>query len=175
MRAHRADSPAPLAARYPAIRQTLIGGGNFLLIVTGGSMEPFLRHLRDRAALELPEARALRRGDIVLFERDCGQFVLHRVLRVRADGRFDAIGDAQWQRETGIPRDALRARVKCVIRDGRPINCDHGAWRALMTFYMLARVTLPRLTRLALRIRRVIFQPTLLGIRSLPFPNRHAR
>jgi phage repressor protein C with HTH and peptisase S24 domain len=53
--------------------------GSFVLTATGSSMEPFLKGGRDRVTLVPPGARPVRRGDVVLFQRDCGAFVLHRV------------------------------------------------------------------------------------------------
>ena len=65
--------------------------------VAGGSMIPFLHH-GDTVYLDLPRF-PLRRGDILLYTRPSGQYILHRVIQVNADGSLWMSGDAQMQLE----------------------------------------------------------------------------
>ena len=63
------------------------------MLVCGSGMSPFLVHLRDTVYFRRPD-RLLRAGDIVFDRRDCGQCVMHRILRVRGSA-YDLAGDAQ--------------------------------------------------------------------------------
>ena len=54
--------------------------------VSGNSMCPFL-HPGDQVFLEKPQG-ALKKGDVVLFTRLTGQYVLHRIRKVNPDGSF---------------------------------------------------------------------------------------
>ena len=54
------------------------------LVVSGTSMAPFLAPDRDRVFLSAV-TRPLKAGDIVLYQRDCGTYVLHRIVRVDGD------------------------------------------------------------------------------------------
>ena len=66
------------------------------LLVTGGSMVPFLRHRRDVVYIRGIRYQSPREGDVILFCREGGQaLVLHRVLSRYADGSFQVGGDAQ--------------------------------------------------------------------------------
>lgn len=65
--------------------------------VTGGSMVPFL-HSGDAVYLDPPPKR-LRRGDIVLYTRQNGDYVLHRIRSVYPDGSLIVVGDAQQHLE----------------------------------------------------------------------------
>lgn len=66
-------------------------GNEVLLVVVGHSMEPFLVHERDQVLLS-PITREVRKGDIILYQREDGQYILHRICRIRADG-YDLVGD----------------------------------------------------------------------------------
>ena len=88
------------------------------LIVTGGSMNPFLIQGRDTVYLSRLE-RPARRGDILLYRRDNGKYILHRVWRVEKDGTLTIVGDAQTQLERGIRQDQIIAVVTAVIRKGQ--------------------------------------------------------
>lgn len=55
------------------------------------------------------------KGDIVFYERPGGQFVVHRICRVHADG-YDIIGDAQTEIEHHVQRKQIFARVTKVER-----------------------------------------------------------
>ncbi len=104
----------------PGLLQALEEGGQFLLTVTGDSMRPTLRPERDAVALAAP--KAYRRGDIVLFRRDSGEYILHRIVGVRGD-RLTMNGDAQtWTEE--IAGKQVIAVVRQICRDGRRYNCQ---------------------------------------------------
>lgn len=89
---------------------------NVPLVVTGGSMTPFLVHERDVVYLSKVN-REPRRGDIVLYRRDNGAYILHRVYRVNRDS-YTMLGDAQTCPEKGIRPDRIRAVVTAVQRKG---------------------------------------------------------
>lgn len=93
--------------------------------VRGVSMRPFLRNA-DFAHLS-PLPGRIRGGDILLFQRPDGQYVLHRVYRCRKDGLFLMLGDAQLVREP-VTREQLRAKVSFVRRGGQIVKPGDFAW-----------------------------------------------
>ena len=90
------------------------------LVVSGRSMTPFLIDGRDTVYLSRLE-RPARRGDILLYQRASGQYVLHRVWKVEKDGTFTMVGDAQTELEPGIREDQIIAIVTLVLRKGKPV------------------------------------------------------
>lgn len=107
----------------------LIGEGKcVVLTVKGGSMAPFLVGGRDTVTLA-PVKEPPVRGDIVLYRRDSGQYVLHRICRTSPDGSYTLIGDAQTQKEPGISPRAIIAVVRAARRKGRSIDAHDGVWR----------------------------------------------
>lgn len=86
--------------------------------VAGGSMIPFL-HDGDTVHLEVPST-PLKRGDIVLYTRSSGRYILHRIYRVNRDGSFIMVGDAQQELEYIPSREQIHARVTSVRHKGKP-------------------------------------------------------
>lgn len=88
------------------------------LIVTGGSMTPFLIPGRDTVYLSRLQ-RPARRGDILLYLRDNGEYILHRVWKVERNGTYTIIGDSQMALERGVRHDQVIAVVTAVVRKGQ--------------------------------------------------------
>ena len=56
--------------------------GRLIYTNVGDSMLPLIRQGRDLLIIEKPHGR-LKKYDIPLYRRDSGQYVLHRILKVR--------------------------------------------------------------------------------------------
>lgn len=87
------------------------------LVISGSSMTPFLIPGRDTVYLSKVSG-LLKRGDIVLYQRDNGRYVLHRILRADRDS-YTMLGDAQTVPEPGIRHDQILAVVSAVRRKGK--------------------------------------------------------
>lgn len=94
--------------------------------IAGSSMAPFLCHNRDYIYFTKPD-RELRRGDMVFYQRDSGQYVMHRICR--RDGRgFYIVGDAQTAVEGPVREDQIFARIIRVQRKGRILKPGDFWW-----------------------------------------------
>ena len=96
------------------------GHENVPVPISGVSMRPFLRNGDFAYLAPLPEK--IRKGDILLFRRSDGRYVLHRVYKIRKDGTYLMLGDSQLNPE---PVDASQLRgavafVRCGGQDCRP-------------------------------------------------------
>jgi len=96
------------------------------LVISGGSMAPFLVHGRDTVYLSKVR-QPLRRGDMVLYRRSNGSYILHRVYRVEADS-YTMAGDAQNWLEPGIRPDQILAMVTAVRRKGKLLQKGSFWW-----------------------------------------------
>ena len=76
-RAKRSVDTALLMEQYRALLETV---DVLPLEVSGSSMTPFLAPGRDSVLLAKP-GETLRRGDIALYQRESGAYVMHRVYR----------------------------------------------------------------------------------------------
>ena len=105
------------------------------LLVTGSSMEPFLHGGKDRVVLR--RAAAVRKGDIVLFRRPGGAYVLHRAVKICADG-FYAAGDAQSWREGPVPFEQAEGVVEEIHRGGAVLSVNRWGYRLRVRLWMMA-------------------------------------
>lgn len=96
--------------------------------ISGNSMSPFLMHGRDSICFQKPD-RKLKKGDMVFFQRESGQFVMHRIIRITKDG-FYLLGDAQQRKdiEGPIKQAQIFALVTSVNRKGKWIGPEDFWW-----------------------------------------------
>ena len=118
------------------------------LIISGNSMSPFLSHGRDTVFLAKVKS-PLKRGDMVLYRRKGGQYVLHRICQVH-EHSFCMVGDGQWQIEPGIQKEQILAKVCAVRRDGKLLEPGAPLW----DFYEKAWIRMIRLRPRLLRLMK---------------------
>lgn len=112
---------------YVTVLRELAGEGRVVsMLVVGSSMSPFLCHKRDYIYFTKPD-RELRRGDMVFYQRDTGQYVMHRIYKRKKDGYY-MVGDAQTQIEGPLRGDQIFARIIKVKRKGRIIEPGNFWW-----------------------------------------------
>ena len=87
------------------------------LVISGNSMSPFLVHGRDTVYLSRLD-RPAKRGDVLLYKRESGAYILHRVYKVEKDS-YTMVGDAQTQLEHGIRQDQIIAIMTSALRKGK--------------------------------------------------------
>lgn len=95
------------------------------LVITGSSMTPFLVHGRDTVYLS-KITYPPKRGDMILYQRSNGKYVLHRVYQTGE--AFTMVGDAQTDLEHGIRLDQMLAQVTAVRRKGKLLQKGDPCW-----------------------------------------------
>ncbi|MBR6385943.1 MAG: S24/S26 family peptidase [Ruminococcus sp.] len=91
--------------------------GKLVYTNVGDSMKPLIRQGRDLLVIEPVHGR-LKKYDVPLYKRDSGQYVLHRILKVRKND-YVICGDNRWQKEYGITDRHIIGVLTAVIRDGK--------------------------------------------------------
>lgn len=90
--------------RHSTIEQELERQGRVLIQTVGVSMEPLLHNRKSTVIIErVPEK--LRKYDVVLYKRSGGEYVLHRVIKVRQED-YLICGDNGVERES-VSRDRI--------------------------------------------------------------------
>ena len=117
------DTNAYLDTVCELLRQ---GQRHVAIPVTGGSMVPFL-HGGDMAYLDLPDS-PLKKGDIVLYTRENGRYILHRIKKINKDGSFIMVGDAQQELEILPRRELIHARVTSARHQGKLTHPGQLRW-----------------------------------------------
>lgn len=104
------------------------------LTITGNSMSPFLIHGRDTVFLSRL-TRPVRRGDVLLYRRDNGDYVLHRVYAVTPES-YTMVGDAQTELEHGIRSDQVVAVMTRATRKGKSLHPGTFWWNFFETIWL---------------------------------------
>lgn len=113
-------------AYFTMLREMTEQGEDVQVRVSGNSMLPFLAHQRDFIFFKKPD-RPLKRGDIVAYQRENGQFIVHRIYKVRREGIY-TVGDAQSQIEGPLPESCFFGLITRVQRKGTWIGPGNLCW-----------------------------------------------
>ena len=93
--------------------------GRLVYTNVGDSMMPLIKQGRDLIIIEKPKGR-LKKYDVPLYKRDNGQYVLHRILKVRNDD-YVICGDNRFSKEYGISDRHIIGVLTAVVRNGREV------------------------------------------------------
>ena len=93
--------------------------GQLIYTNVGDSMYPLIQP-RDLLVIK-KLSRPIRRFDVPLYKRDSGQYVLHRVMKIKKDGSYDMCGDNRSQLEYGITDRHIIGILTDIIRNGQTI------------------------------------------------------
>lgn len=116
---------------YPLILEAFENEKTFTFPIHGTSMQPLL-HTNDLVILE--KIATLKKGDIVLFRRENGQFVLHRLRRIKKDS-YTFVGDHQVKEEKGIQFNQCIGKVIAYKKQGKEKQYNLKGFRhSLYTF-----------------------------------------
>ncbi len=115
----------PMQSLMQLLQLQLEEGGRANLTVTGFSMHPLLRSRRDSVVL-VPAGKQ-KKGDIILYRRESGQFVLHRIIRIEKD-TYICSGDNQAMREP-VTQEQILAVVDGFTRKGKVYDIGHPGYR----------------------------------------------
>ena len=118
----------PMSELSPLLIGLIEENVDVTILVTGNSMRPMLTHLRDTVVLTKCDPSALKKGDIPLYLRENGQYVLHRILKVHSDC-YDISGDNQWELEKGVKHTQILCKVKGFTRHGKYHSVDEPFYR----------------------------------------------
>lgn len=116
----------PMESLAEIIALQLKNGGKAKLTVTGVSMRPLFHHRRDSVIL-IPVSGKQKPGDVVLYRRESGQYVLHRIIACEA-AAYICCGDNQAERETVLPEQII-AVMDGFTRNGKAYTLDTFSYR----------------------------------------------
>jgi signal peptidase len=108
----------------PIILEMLEEQVDITIKVTGTSMHPLLVNKRDSVILTKCDKYNLKKGDIPLYRRNNGKFVLHRIVKTH-ENSYDLCGDNQYIIEKNVPKKNIIAVVKAFERNGKLYSCDN--------------------------------------------------
>ena len=96
-----------LEEALPLIEAAFSAGVSFRFFPRGTSMLPMLRQGIDSVSIVSPKLREPKVGEVILYRRKNGAFVLHRAIGREKDGSFICRGDNQGIPERGVAQDSI--------------------------------------------------------------------
>ena len=129
----------------PIISETVKSGQDVTITVTGNSMRPLWFHLQNNVTLTGCDPYTLKKGDVPLYRRADGKYVLHRIIKVNKD-TFDLVGDGQYRIETGLEKFRVIAVAKGFTKGNKHFTVNNVIYKS---YSFLWSILLP--------VRRYIF------------------
>lgn len=120
----------------------------------GYSMYPMLVPGRDEAVIGRADIRKLRRGAVVLYRRESGILVLHRLVRTDGNG-FYAVGDNQTEVEGPLSADQIKGVLTAFVRKGRYIPVSNPLYRVAASLWLLLLPVRGKIFKISARLRHI--------------------
>ena len=146
-----AKTEVSLEELMPLIRERIAQGQSVRFYPNGISMLPMLRPKVDSVVLSAPPAK-LKKYDLVLYQRDDGSYVLHRILEVGQT--YSCVGDNQFRKETGIKHQQIIALVTAFYRGDKLHSVRQPGYRLYCRFWRLYRKVRTVRLRIMKRLRK---------------------
>ncbi|MBE6538640.1 MAG: hypothetical protein E7671_04155 [Ruminococcaceae bacterium] len=123
----------------PLMEAAFEAGAPFSFFQRGTSMLPMLREGIDSVRLVSPSVRKPLKGEVALYRRKSGAFVLHRVIKVEKNGDLVTCGDNQVILEKGVLRDSVIAVLDGFYRAGEWVSADDKDYKMYVKRRMISR------------------------------------
>ncbi len=152
--------------KYEQDIEKLLAEGNRIQIKPRGySMYPVLVPGRDEAIVapvrvegtgegDFTHVSKLKRGDVVLYRRDQGILVLHRVWKRQGD-RFYLVGDNQKEIEGPLRPDQIKGIMVGMVRKSKKISVKNPIYRVLTGIWLWMRPVRPVVSKAVAKIKRI--------------------
>ena len=100
--------------------------GKLVYTNVGDSMYPFIKP-RDLLVIEKINS-PLKKYDVPLYKRDSGQYVLHRIVKIK-NGEYYICGDNRAHLERGIEDRHIIGLLTEIVRDGKTVSVYSSKYR----------------------------------------------
>ena len=120
----------------PFIEEAFANNKTFTIPITGTSMRPLLICGRDTVTLR-KNTDKLKKGDLPLYRRKDGTFVLHRVVGSDKNGNYIMCGDNQFLKECGIEESQIIGVVTEITRNGKAFSVDNSKYKLYVKLGLL--------------------------------------
>jgi len=101
----------------------------------GYSMYPMFIPGRDSAIIKGVENTKLKRGDVVLYRRDQGILVLHRICKIDSKGIY-LNGDNQLMIEGPLRLDQVKGILVAFVRNNKTISIENLSYKIITSIWI---------------------------------------
>lgn len=120
------------------IEQMLEVGKTILIKPQGYSMYPVIVPGRDAAIVQKEDASKLKRGDVLLYRREKGILVIHRLYKKNKKGYY-MVGDNQTAVEGPLREEQIKGKMIALVRNGRTIDTDSPLYKIPCAIWLFMR------------------------------------
>lgn len=117
--------------------------GYAVVPITGTSMLPLLKEGRDLVELESCSQERLKKGNVVLYKKNDGTLVLHRIIKTENGEFFTVLGDHQFKNAERVNKNQIIAVACGFFIKGRYVN-EKTRWYRLYKKIWLSSLTVRR-------------------------------
>lgn len=115
--------------------QELARTGTLTYVTKGRSMRPFIRSGEDLVHLRAKKpGERFSRFDVILYHRENGEYVLHRIVKVLPDS-YILCGDNTYTKEPGITDDQVLGILTGITRGGKALDLHRRSYRFAIWFW----------------------------------------
>lgn len=100
------------------IARCLVELGYAVVPIEGTSMWPLLQERKALVELVAAEEKLFKKGDVVLYCKEDGTLVLHRIIRVGKECIFSVLGDHQIHHPEQVRQEQILAVARGFFRNG---------------------------------------------------------
>ena len=111
--------------------------------IAGTSMMPLLKEGRDRVELEPCSQERLKKGDVVLYKKNDGTLVLHRIIKAESKEVFTVLGDHQFKNAERVNKQQIIAIAQGFFINGSYVD-ENTRWYRIYKRIWLSSLTLRR-------------------------------
>ena len=127
--------------------------GYAVVPITGTSMLPLLKEGRDLVDLEPCSQERLKKGDVVLYKKNDGTLVLHRIIKTENREFFTVLGDHQFKNAERVNKNQIIAVACGFFIKGRYVN-EKTRWYRLYKKIWLCNLNVRRIILAVLSLKK---------------------
>lgn len=134
-----------------AIQRSFLFHKNVIIHPQGTSMFPLLVEQRDSVTISPLADHKFRKGDLLLYQRDSGLLVLHRLCSIQKEG-FYFVGDNQTEIEGPIPPKKIIAVVTKITRKNHTFSVNNCIYQLYSKLWLFLRPIRPYIAKLVRKL-----------------------
>ena len=127
--------------------------GYAVVPIKGTSMMPLLKEGRDRVELKPYCHERLKKGDVVLYKKNDGTLVLHRIIKTENGEFFTVLGDHQFNNAERVNNNQIIAVACGFFIKGRYVN-EKTQWYRLYKKIWLCNLNVRRIILAVLSLKK---------------------
>ena len=127
--------------------------GYAVVPITGTSMLPLLKEGRDLVELESCSQERLKKGNVVLYKKNDGTLVLHRIIKTENGEFFTVLGDHQFNNAERVNKNQIIAVACGFFIKARYVN-EKTRWYRLYKKLWLCNLNVRRIILAVLSLKK---------------------